>query len=305
MDIKFHLPDFVRHFKLNILMFETMRMRPYYFRDGIKIGSVYGAFPTAIWNGGRSISGHMDRKYMQIILNEFNKRGIPCRYTFSNPMIKEEHLKDEFCNWCLKVADNGLNEVIVMSPILEDYIRKNYPKYKIVSSTCKQIEDLTGLNSELEKDYSLVVLDYNWNNQFDKLQNIPHKDKCEILINPCCVPNCKRRKQHYEYIGDFQIKLVKHMQENPNAPLENEDFKCPYMEQQFYQTTKFITHIRPDDLYSKYVPMGYSNFKIEGRPLPDLAVLESYIYYMVKPEYQNEARLFISLWLTENIRHFN
>ena len=98
---------------------------------------------------------------MQIILNEFNKRGIPCRYTFSNPMIKEEHLKDEFCNWCLKVADNGLNEVIVMSPILEDYIRKNYPKYKIVSSTCKQIEDLTGLNSELEKDYSLVVSKYS------------------------------------------------------------------------------------------------------------------------------------------------
>jgi hypothetical protein len=95
------------------------------------------------------------------------------------------------------------------------------------------------------------------------------------------------------------------MAKNPNAPLEQEDFKCSYMEQQFYQTTKFITHIRPDDLFSQYVNMGYSNFKIEGRPLPDLAVLESYIYYMVKPEYQNEARLFISLWLTENIRHFN
>ncbi|MGN1411566.1 MAG: hypothetical protein ACI4WH_03525 [Oscillospiraceae bacterium] len=305
MEIKYHLPDFVRHFKLNILMYETMKMRPYWFYDNVKIGSIYGAFPTALWNGGRSISGHMDRKYMQLILHEFNRRGIPCRYTFSNPMIKEEHLQDEFCNWCLKVAENGLNEVIVMSPILEKYIRENYPKYKIVSSTCKQIEDLSHLKDELNKNYSLVVLDYNYNNQFDVLEKIPNKDKCEILINPCCVPNCKRRKQHYEYIGDFQIKLANHMKENPNAPLENEDFKCPYMEKQFYQTTKFITHVRPDDLYKKYVPMGYSNFKIEGRPLPDLAVLESYIYYMVKPEYQNEARLFISLWLTENVRHFN
>lgn len=305
MEIKFHLPDFVRHFKLNILLYETMKIRPQWFYDGVKIGSVYGAFPTAIWNGGRSISGNMDRKYMQLILHEFNRRGIPCRYTFSNPMIKEEHLNDEFCNWCLKVANNGLNEVIVMSPILEEHIRKNYPNYKIVSSTCKQIEDTSILQRELDKNYSLVVLDYNYNNQFDLLKDIPQKNRCELLINPCCVPHCKRRAEHYRYIGDFQIKLAEHMKNNPNAPLEHEDFKCPYMEQQFYQTTRFITHIRPDDLYNKYVPMGYSNFKIEGRPLPDLAVLESYIYYMVKPEYQNEARLFISLWLTENVRHFN
>ncbi len=305
MDIKYHLPDFVRHFKLNILLYETMRMRPYYFYDGVKIGSVYGAFPTAVWNGGRSISGRMDRQYMRIILNEFNRRGIPCRYTFSNPMITEDLLNDEFCNWCLKVAENGLNEVIVMSPILEDYIRTNYPKYKIVSSTCKQIEDTSKLNQELLKDYSLVVLDYNYNNKYSKLEQIPNKDKCELLINPCCIPNCPRRKEHYEYIGNFQIQLAEHMKKNPNAPMQSEDFKCPYMEKQFYETTKLATHIKPEDIYNKYVPMGYSNFKIEGRPLPDLSVLESYIYYMVKPEYQNEARLFISLWLTENVRHFN
>ena len=42
----------------------------------------------------------------------------------------------------MKVADNGMNEVLVVSPILEEYIRKNYPGYKVNSSTCKAIKDI-------------------------------------------------------------------------------------------------------------------------------------------------------------------
>lgn len=41
----------------------------------------------------------------------------------------------------MAMANNGLNEAIVVSPLLEDYIRNNYPKYKLTSSTCKRITD--------------------------------------------------------------------------------------------------------------------------------------------------------------------
>jgi hypothetical protein len=195
MSIKFHLPDFANNFELNILLHEVMKIKPEFFWPDITIGSVYGTFPTSLWNGGRSYGGGtFDRNYMAEILKQFNSRGIPCRFTFSNPHIKEEHLDDAFCNMCLRMGSNGINEVIVVSPILEAYIRRNYPKYKIISSTCKQLEDIAGLEEELEKDYSLVVLDYNWNNCFEDLGKVPHKDRCEILINPCCIPNCKRRK---------------------------------------------------------------------------------------------------------------
>ena len=39
------------------------------------------------------------------------------------------------------------------------------------------------------------------------------------------------------------------------------------------------------DIQNVYVPMGFSNFKIEGRGLGSAIVLES-LYYMTKPEYQ-------------------
>ena len=45
-----------------------------------------------------------------------------------------------------------------------------------------------------------------------------------------------------------------------------------------------------DDIRSVYLPMGFSNFKIEGRGLGSAVVLEMLLYYMVKPEYQIHVR---------------
>lgn len=304
MAIKFHLPDFVRHFKLNLLLAEMMRQTPEFFYEDVEIGSVYGTFPTSLWNGGRSFGGRIDPKTIESIIKQFNDRNIPVRFTFTNPKIKLEHLKDPFCNTCLKMADNGFNEVIVVSTLLEDYIRMKYPNYKITSSTCKQLEDMEELSEELEKDYSLVVLDYNWNNKFDELEKIPHKEKCELLVNACCTPACKKRKEHYDHVGDFQIKLTEHMK-HPNEPFDCKDFDCPQMGMALYQTTGYSTHIKPEDIYNKYVPMGYENFKIEGRSVPDINVLETYMYYMIKPEYRDRARLFLTLMLTRKHKYFN
>ena len=41
----------------------------------------------------------------------------------------------------------------------------------------------------------------------------------------------------------------------------------------------------------KYMELGFNNFKIEGRVLMGANVLESYVYYMVKPEHRDRIRL--------------
>ena len=82
-----------------------------------------------------------------------------------------------------RIAENGLNEIIVNVPVLEDYIRKNYPRYPLISSTVKQIEDRDALLAELEKDYKLVVLDYNWNNRFDELETVVSLFSAHISIS--------------------------------------------------------------------------------------------------------------------------
>lgn len=307
MDINFHIPDFINHCRLNLLLLTLMQQHPEYFREGVKIASVFGAFPPSLWNGGRNTVGVVDDEIIKQVTKAFNSRGVPLRFTFTNPLIEEKHLGDPFCNKVMRMCDNGLNEVIVLSPILEEYIRKNYPSYKITSSTCKEIRNAGELSAELEKDYYYVVLDYNWNNNFEFLETLPHKEKCELLINACCVPNCPRRGEHYRSIGETQIKYAEYMKTPPmmRKPTHFEDFKCPSMLRHIYQITDLPTHISPDAIVEKYVPMGFNQFKIEGRTVPDIALAENYIYYMIKPEYKDTARLELLGTLTQKTKYFN
>ena len=189
MAVKFHLPDFSVHFKLNLVFTAMVKACPQFFREGVEIASFYGAFPQSLWNGGRTMPGISDEGYVRKVVAVCKEQGIPLRFTFTNPLLKEEHLHDKFCNTVMKIADNGRNEVIVNSPLLEQYIRKTYPRYKLTSSTCKRITDVTKLCEELDKDYHIVVLDYDLNNQFDLLADIPHKEKCELLSMPAVSRN--------------------------------------------------------------------------------------------------------------------
>lgn len=296
MRVRFHLPDFAKQFKLNIVFAEMLKNCPQYFREGVEIASVYGVFPPSIWNGGRTQGGTCERTFVRSVVKAFNDRGIPVRFTFTNPAIEKKHLNDDFCNMVMNIANNGLNEAIVVSPILEDYIRKNYPKYKLTSSTCKRLDSLEALSEELERDYHIVVVDYDLNNKFDILEKVPHKDKCELLVNACCEPNCKRRSAHYRSIGEQQIAYCNHIKKYPTVPFDPQKYDperyrdCPFSKRGIFEIRDLSTHISPDDIWEKYVPMGFSQFKIEGRTASTLNVLETYMYYMAKPECRDEAR---------------
>lgn len=308
MNARFHIPDFWKHGDLNLHLIDTLKEHPEYFYDGIEIASCFGCFAPALWNGGRAISGSVNTAQVEATIERFNSRGVPIRYTFTNPTLTEADLKDPFCNRLCKAAENGLNEIIVNAPFLEEYIRENYPKYSLVSSTVKQIEDYDQLMREFEKDYKLVVLDYNWNNDFEKLEKIPQelRGRCEILINPYCNPHCKRRGEHYQVLGRAQRKAAQRSDDilaqfqrgrrpanvqAPNPFAEAMEFTCPNTLFNFYQITEFSTFVKREDIYGRYLEMGFNNFKIEGRVLHPANVIESYMYYMVKPEYRDRVRL--------------
>lgn len=266
---------------------------PDYFRDGVKVVSFFGSFPFSLWNGGRLIvNDQCDAEFVKRVVSSINGKGIPVRYTFTNPLIKEEDLDDAFCNYCLKVADNGMNEVLVFSPLLEEYIREKYPSFKIDSSTCKELRDVDQLNAELEKDYRYVVLDYNMNNNWDLLENIHHKEKIEVLVNALCIPNCPRRGDHYKNIAINQ----KIMEQNKKLPKERQKkivpWTCEYGDRNCIHTIQdYSTYVSPEMIWEKYVPMGINNFKIEGRTANIFSLVETYAHYMIKPEHQGEVRV--------------
>lgn len=279
--INFALPGLYSLFPLNKAFISVIESNRHALKDETKIASVYGCFPPAIWNGGRRVSGFCSVERVQQEIEFFNSRNISCRYTFTNTEITEDHLRDQYCNLLLEIADDKRNGVIVYSNILENYIRVNYPSYEIISSTTKCIQDFDEFEKECQHPYDFVVLDYNLNHD-KRLETTRYPEKVEILVNAYCKDCCKERFLHYRALSESQIKCT-----------EKSNFHaCPFSIDSFYTVMEnrnsFVTS---KEIFGFFYPIGIKNFKIEGRTNTVYDVLESYVYYLVKDEYKNMVRL--------------
>ena len=152
IEARFHLPGLRYNYPLNMFWISLLEERPHFFREGVKIASVFGCFPMSMWNGGRLITNDQcDSGFVRSVIKNINSKGIPIRYTFNNTIVERSELDDPFCNFCMDEANNGMNEVIVASPVLEEYLRNKYPNFKYNSSTCKEIRNAEQINEELKK----------------------------------------------------------------------------------------------------------------------------------------------------------
>lgn len=293
--VNFHLPGLRQNYPLNMLFVSLLQQKPEIFREGVKIASFFGEFPTSLWNGGRpSNYDQCSSDYIRNVVKSVNDLGIPVRYTYTNMQLNEHDLEDPYCNFCMQVADNGMNEVMIFSPILEQYIREKYPSFKLNSSTCKEIRDINLVNEELKKPYYLVVLDYNFNNKYEELEKIEDKGRCEILVNTLCTPNCPRRGAHYQNIAKNQRIMIKNRTLPADKQIPLDHWYCEYGEYNCIHTIQgYSTYVSPDDIWNKYVPMGFHHFKIEGRTGNIFSLVETYCHYMIKPEKQGETRILL------------
>lgn len=279
MSINFILPGMYEHFETNIAFLKFLKEKPEYFLPDLKIDAFYGNFQFCIWDGGRIFNKVKqctieDVKRIKKVYNEFN---IPIRLIFTNTQIKEKHLYDRFCNLILQECENELNEVVVNSALLEQYIKKNFPKYKFISSTTKCLNNDSLLFQELNKNYHMVCLDYNLNKNFELLNNIQDslKDKCEFLVNAICPPGCPNRKEHYKLNSLFSLTYGKkyHLEQC----LINSSNLHP---------DKFSKNNLTQEECIEYNKKGFNHFKLEGRTFSKETLLINYVKYMVKPEYQ-------------------
>ena len=280
-EIYWHLPGLYTCYLLNQVLLNMMRDYPEAFRGGYRIGSVYGTFPGAIWNGGRTIMGIADRAQIKKTLDLYNSRDIPVRFTWTNSLLEEKHLYDTYCNLIMQLADNGRNQVLVNSPVLEEYIRREYPRYRLISSTTKRLTKPDQLKAELDKDFYLVVLDYDLNHNAKVLKSLePQAGRVEILVNEICVPGCKLRTQHYLHQSRKQLEY------DMSSP-----FVCPNRtgESGFLDCMKRPAFLDNDQI-REYADRGFVNFKIVGRGMPTEFVKESYLYFLVKEEKRDFIR---------------
>ena len=316
----YHLPGLFEFYEFYREFLPLFREHREYFYDWCDIGSIYGAPADCLWGGGRAGFGDADAAEVLALMREY---GISARLTFSNSLLTEEHLADKKCNQlcallegdtlrvrqgrklgedtqvCGNAANGGTlqqcqrdealekvrNGVIVYSDLLVGFLKENYPSLYLVSSTTKVLTDFGQLLDEVNRDdFRYVVPDFRLNKLFDKWSTLSkaQKDKVEFLCNECCFFGCKDRKFCYEVVS------------RKNLGEDDLDFWCraPGMDEgyRFSKAMENPGFIGIEDIKNIYLPMGFSNFKIEGRGLGSALILEFLLYYMTKPEYQLRVR---------------
>ena len=279
----YHLPGLFEFFEFYQVFLPLFYAHREYFFDWCDIGSIYGAPADCIWGGGRVGGGEHDPHEVLALLGEY---GISARLTFSNSLLKAEHLSDAKCNaLCRLFERSGENGVIVHSDLLLKALRQRYPGLYFVSSTTKVLTDFPSLRQELDRAaFRYVVPDFRLNKAFEQLQTLPEplREKLEFLCNECCWVGCRERKACYEAVSRKNLGEA-----GPEHRCTAPDTQGGY---RFSKAMKNPAFISVDDIRSRYLPMGFSNFKIEGRGLGSALLLEFLLYYMTKPEYHLPVR---------------
>lgn len=280
----YHLPGLFEFYDFYRVFLPLFRQHREYFYDWCRIASLYGAPADCIWGGGRAGYGENDPREVAALMQEY---GISARLTFSNSLLRETHLSDRKCNALCELfsANRGTqNGVIVHSDLLLRYLKERFPNLYLVSSTTKVLTRFEDFRRELEReDFRFVVPDFRLNRRFDELSALPQplKDKTEFLCNECCSFACADRRRCYEAVSRRNLgEPGEHRCASPDAA-------GGY---RFSKAMKNPGFIGVSDIRDTYLPMGFSQFKIEGRSLGSALVLEFLLHYMTKPEYQINVR---------------
>lgn len=281
----YHLPGLFEFYELYRSFLPIYYKHREYFYDWCEIGSIYGAPSDCLWGGGRVGGGECEPQEVLAWMQEY---GISSRLTFSNSLLKRDHLSDKKCNMlCALLEENNRvqNGVIIHSDLLLGYLKEKFPKLYFVSSTTKVITEFERLVNEIDReDFRYVVPDFRLNKRFKQWEqlSVKQKDKVEFLCNECCFFGCQDRKQCYETVS--RRNLGEDCDEHRcQAPHANAGYR-------FSEAMKNPAFIGIEDIQKVYLPMGFSEFKIEGRGLGSALILEFLLYYMTKTEYQLKVR---------------
>ena len=133
MKAYYHLPGLFEFYELYKAFLPLFREHREYFYDWCEIGSVYGAPWDCLWGGGRVGFGEEKPENVAALMREYH---VSARLTFSNSLLREEHLSDRKCNELCRLFENGgegmgdgartgggvQNGMIVCSDLLLQYV---------------------------------------------------------------------------------------------------------------------------------------------------------------------------------------
>lgn len=243
----------------------THLLRPHL--GGRLFGSVYGA-PASAWSGGRLciVQEEADEVWLRRYFEAYRAEGIRCSLTLTRMNVSKDALSDPYCNMLLDLIEEYDGEAIVFNDDLAEYIRQTHPGIPLVASNIKPATDFlnawAGCANESEyyrrllESYDRIVIrsEAALDGKIRKsLRDIA--DRCEIIVNPRCIPDCPHCLDHYK---------------NIERKLEDKEHKagCYYSNE---DDPRIYSMSLSEEQLRELAAEGFTQFKIEGRNIsPDL-----------------------------------
>ena len=282
--IRFTLPDFTLGLRRNLVFLSLMRDSPQFFLPGVRVDSVYGCFPDCKLNGGRAyIRQRYTPEQMDATFSTLDEFGVKVRLTLTNMLAGEAELDDPYVGEMLDVALAHRAELIVYSDVVDAYVRRRWEQAGVpcvrVLSTTREILEPDALNEALGR-FSYVVLNYNKNKDHAFLAQVEHPERLEVMANELCNPGCPHRTEHY--LHNSRDQLAGTITEFRRCNLAGHDF--------WREAPASPTILTNDDVYELNRRYGIEYFKLVGRGVDSSVTLESYLYYLVRPEHRAGLR---------------
>ena len=282
--INFYLPDFYFNCNMNKFAIQYQEEHPEWFREGCNIAGVYGVYPATIWNGEYYVLGGADNENIIETTKEFNSKGKSIVFEFTNVRLQPYHIYDNISNLHCRLCEDDLNMICVADDLIKDYVEEAYPKYSFISSSAKHLYELEDLQKELKDDsYRYVIANTVFNND-DELFKLENKDKIIMVLNDPHKFSCPNDNARCIYNSDLQLNIGL-------ATTQSPCYGCTATQASFYELMERKHFIKVEDVYGKYPENGINTFYMCGRAANKLDLLEAYIYYLIKPEYQDYVRL--------------
>jgi hypothetical protein len=243
--------------------------------------SVYDGPNLCPWNGGRinrNISINSD------MVKWYNDMGIGVFFTFSNPVID---ISNEIGNDLLNmISKSPLNGVICINEDLRKYVRLNFPSLKIIFSITGHKnnivinENLLNIYKNLETKYDVIVPRFEMG--LDPLFfNSVNTSKYELITNDTCIHGCNIFEEHLNEMSRINREFKEPWKELDHSFCYNAE-ECwikgfePSVGSE-KDVAKYGNTLGMDftqEMYQQAYDLGYRNFKIMGREVETLVLME-------------------------------
>lgn len=242
---------------------------------------VYGS-PRCAWAGGRPsvLSSELSDEQLDAYFAAYANRGATVALTLSRLEVDPGDYANVYCNRILDAAARYRAELILFDDGLADRIRATHPDLRLVCSLNRAMSDwkrsFDGMaesgyyRSQLER-YDEIVIRCEFAQSDENLQEISDvADRCEIIVNQFCVPNCKNVFRHVGSMENWEGEAAAH----PCYSMCDAGDIAKRLRGNLH-----FSNARID----RFAELGFTKMKLAGRNAPPPKFLEMLSSYVFEP----------------------